>query len=584
MKAEFESALVVERDSTGTALSASLHPLLQRIYRGRCVTTAAELDYRLSQLPHYTGLKDIDRATGMLAQAILHDQPIIIVGDFDADGATSTALILDVLASLGAHADYFIPNRMAHGYGLSPCVVTAIGAPATAPGVLVTVDNGIAAHEGVKAAQAAGWQVIVTDHHLPGESLPPAQAIVNPNQPDCSFTGKNLAGVGVVFYLMLALRARMADLGWQKLPRMSDHLDLVAVGTVADVVTLDWLNRILVSQGLRRLQAGRGRPGLVALAEIAGRDPGRLDTDDIGFAVAPRLNAAGRMEDMRVGVSCLRAASWDEARQRAEELSAINSQRRAVQKRMQEQAEAALAAMQTPEQLPAALCVHQADWHEGIVGLVASRLCENIQRPVIAFAKSGAGRLKGSARSIPGLHIRDVLAAVQASRPGIIEQFGGHAQAAGLTLQADKLDELSRMLDEIVAQRLTPAMISRQFWTDGELQPEEHCLDVAHLLRAAGPWGAGFEPPLFHGVYRLLRQRIVGGHHLKMEVCPSQGGEPIEAMFFNHDQWLDEQQLYRLIFRLQVNEFRGRQTANLIVQHCCIDRPGLVASQADVSA
>lgn len=579
MKAEIESALVLERDSSGPELSGALHPLLQRIYRGRCITTTAELDYRLSQLPHYTGLKDIDRAVELLAQAIMHDQPIIIVGDFDADGATSTALMLDVLADLGVQADYFIPNRMVHGYGLSPCVVTAIGTPATAPGVLVTVDNGISAYEGVLAAQAAGWQVIITDHHLPGASLPPAQAIVNPNQPDCSFIGKNLAGVGVVFYLMLALRARLARLAWQQLPRMSDYLDLVAVGTVADVVTLDWLNRILVSQGLRRLQAERGRPGLVALAEIAGRDVKCLDTADIGFAIAPRLNAAGRLEDMRVGVSCLRAPNRDTARQHAEALSAINRQRRAVQRRMQDQAEAALTAMQTPEQIPAALCVHLADWHEGIVGLVASRLCDNIQRPVIAFAQSGSGQLKGSARSIPGVHIRDVLAAVEASRPGLVEHFGGHAQAAGLTLQADKLDEFSRTLDETVARRLTPAMMSRQFWTDGELQPEEHCLDVAQLLRAAGPWGAGFEPPLFHGVYRLLSQHIVGGHHLKMTVCPSQGGEPIEALFFNHDQWLDEQKLYRFVFRLQVNEFRGRQTANLIVQYCCIDQPGLVASQ-----
>ncbi len=426
------------------------------------------------------------------------------------------------------------------------------------------------------AAHAADWRVVVTDHHLPGERLPAAEAIVNPNQSGCGFACKHLAGVGVVFYVMAALRARMAERGITALPRMGDLLDLVAVGTVADVVPLDHVNRTLVSQGLRRIRAGRARPGIIALAEIAGRDPTRLDTDDIGFAIGPRINAAGRLEDMRLGVACLRAGSVDAARQAAETLSSINRQRRSVQQRMQGQAEAALERLAAVDEDPAALIVYEADWHEGIVGLIAARLRERIHRPVVAFAPGEHGELKGSARSIPGLHIRDALAAVDAEAPGLITRFGGHAQAAGLSLPPAGLAAFMAQFRNAVAARLTSAMTTREYVTDGELGGSEHCLETAVRLREAGPWGAGFDAPRFHGAYHVLGQRVVGSGHLKLTVQSSRGGDPIEAMIFNRDELLDAACIHRFVFRLQVNEFRGRQSANLIVEYCCVDAPGLV--------
>lgn len=572
---------IVERVACEDEGLAHVTPaLLRRIYAGRGIREASDLDYRLSSLPDFSALKGVEAAVDELEDAIAGRRPIHIVGDFDADGATSTTLALDVLEAFGARCDFFMPQRAAHGYGLSPAVVEALGNAPGEGGLILTVDNGIAAVTGIDAAVAAGWRVVVTDHHLPGESLPAAAAIVNPNQPGCTFASKNLAGVGVVFYVMAALRAHMARRGVTDLPRMGDLLDLVAIGTVADVVPLDHVNRTLVSQGLRRIRAGRARPGIAALAEIAGRDPTRLDTDDIGFAIGPRINAAGRLEDMRLGVACLRAATLDEARRGAEMLSSINRQRRSVQERMQSQAEAALESLASLEESPAALVVHEPDWHEGIVGLVASRLRERIHRPVVAFAPGEHGELKGSARSIPGLHVRDALAAVDADAPGLITRFGGHAQAAGLSLPPQALSEFARRFESAVAARLTPAMAAREFVTDGELAGADHCLAVAARLREAGPWGAGFDAPLFHGAYHVLGQRVVGNGHLKLTVAACHGGDPIEAMLFNRDEPLDADQLYRLVFRLQVNEFRGRQSANLIVEYCCIDAPGLVRRAA----
>ena len=568
---------IVERGAPETPALGGVQPaLLRRIYAGRGVTDAAELDYRLAGLPDFSALKGIDAAVEELEAAIVARRPIRIVGDFDADGATSTTLAMDVLEAFGATVDFFMPHRATHGYGLSPTVVEAIGPPGPAGGLILTVDNGIASIGGVDAARAAGWRVVVTDHHLPGERLPAAEAIVNPNQAGCGFACKHLAGVGVVFYVMAALRARMAERGVTALPRMGELLDLVAVGTVADVVPLDHVNRTLVSQGLRRIRAGRGRPGIVALAEIAGRDPQRLDTDDIGFAIGPRINAAGRLDDMSLGVACLRAGSVDVARQAAETLSSINRQRRSVQQRMQGQAEAALERVTALEEAPDALVVHEPDWHEGIVGLIASRLRERIHRPVVAFAPGEHGELKGSARSIPGLHIRDALAAVDAEAPGLITRFGGHAQAAGLSLPPAALPDFAERFRAAVAARLTSDIATREYITDGELDGPDHCLEAAARLRDAGPWGAGFAAPLFHGAYHVLAQRIVGSGHLKLTVQAVNGGAPIEAMIFNRDELLDDSRVHRLVFQLQVNEFRGRQSANLIVEHCCVDAPGLV--------
>lgn len=560
---------VVERRATVPAALAEIaSPLLQRLYAGRGLTTLDDLDYALRRLPHYSDLRDIEVAAKLLETALQQGHRILIIGDFDADGATSTALVCDALSAMGAaRVDYFVPHRARHGYGLSPAVIETVGEGATGD-LIVTVDNGIASVAGVDAAHRAGWQVLVCDHHLPGDALPAAEAIVNPNQPGCAFAGKALAGVGVAFYLMAALRARLAAAEPSRiLPRMSDYLDLVAVGTVADVVALDHLNRTLVSQGLRRIHRGLARPGIAALIEIAGRDARRLGAADIGFAVAPRLNAAGRLEDMHIGVACLRATDVDTARTLAGELSAINRQRQSVQRRMQAEADTALAALDRSPAQRSALVVTSDDWHEGIVGLIASRLRERHGRPVIAFAPGAHGLLKGSARSIAGLHIRDVLAAVDARNHGLIAQFGGHAQAAGLSLRAEAIPDFEAALEAAVAERLTPAMLSPDIVTDGALAEHELDLETARLLEYSGPWGAGFDEPLFHGVFEVVAQRIVAEKHLKLQVRPAGGTVVIEAMRFNHDELLDTNKNYQLVYRLAVNVFRDRASANLIVTH-----------------
>lgn len=564
--------IVARRLTTFDALAGVESPLLRRLYAGRGVASLDQLDYRLASLPHFRDFKGIDKAIELLCDAIERGARIQVVGDFDADGATSTALICDALLAMGAaRVDHFVPHRVAHGYGLSPAVVAALGEAASGD-LIVTVDNGISSIAGVRAAQTAGWRVLVCDHHLPGERVPEAEAIVNPNQPGCAHPGKALAGVGVVFFLMVALRAALAaQPGDRVLPRMSDYLDLVAVGTVADVVRLDHPNRTLVAQGLRRIRHGLARPGIAALIEAAGRQAYRLDTADIGFAIAPRLNAAGRLEDMRIGVECLRATNSDVARARAATLSALNRERRGVQQRMQTDAEAALAQVDTsPDDPPPAITVHRPDWHEGVVGLVASRLREAYRRPVAAFALGAHGLLKGSCRSIEGLHIRDVLAAVDAHDPDLIAQFGGHAQAAGLSLAPERLAAFENAFAEAVAQRLTDDMLSPDIVTDGELAPDELTLGTAQQLRAAGPWGAGFEEPLFEGRFTILDQRIVGERHLKMQVR-ADGGAPIEAMRFGHDTLLDADRRYRFVYRLAVNVFRDRTSANLIVVEHRVD-------------
>ena len=525
-----------------------------------------ELDYGLAGLPDYSALAGIDAAVGVLATAVAEAAPIIVVGDFDADGATSTALACDALASFGAHVDFFMPQRTTHGYGLSPQVVAEL--PACTPGgVLLTVDNGIAAVAGVAAAREAGWQVVVTDHHLPGETLPAADAIVNPNQPGCTFVSKRLAGVGVIFYVIAALRARLAGQGVTGLPSLSSYLDLVAVGTVADVVALDHVNRTLVSQGLRRIRAGRGRVGVTALAEAAGRDWRKLGAEDIGFVIGPRLNAAGRLEDMTLGVNCLRAPDAPTAAEIAERLSAINRDRRRAQRRMVGEAEAALARMQDEGIERSGIVVHGRAWHEGIVGLIASKIREQRHRPVVAFAPGAGGELKGSARSIPGIHIRDVLARIDAQNPGMIERFGGHAQAAGLSLSFQAFPGFIEAFDEAVAEVLTPELADRIFHTDGELSTEEISLANARRLGAAGPWGAAFEAPLFHGCFHVLSQRIVGEHHLKLRLASPAGGADLNAIWFNRDVYLDETVAHRFVYKLAVNEFRGEQSLDLLVSH-----------------
>ena len=548
---------------------AGLPPLLQRLYAARGVRDRQELDYSLTQLPDYKALHGIETACDLLEAALITDHRILVVGDFDADGATSAALVCDALSAMGANSiDCFIPNRMEHGYGLSPAVVAAVREQGGPPGLLITVDNGISSHAGVAAARAAGWQVLITDHHLPSVTLPDADAIINPNQPGCGAFGRNLAGVGVAFYVMAALRGRLRRKGHDsKLPNMSAYLDLVALGTVADVVPMDHLNRLLVAQGLRRIHAGRARPGIAALIKAAGRDAARLTTADIGFGIAPRLNAAGRLDDMREGIVCLRARQQHVAAQYAMHLSALNDQRRAMQADMQAEAQQALEQHQELEALPAGLALFDEHWHEGIVGLLAGRLCERYRRPVVAFARSGEGRqLKGSARSIDGLHIRDVLAGMATSDATLMTRFGGHAHAAGLTLEHDRLADFCRVFADSVAKRLSPALLDDRIVTDGPLAASELNLPTALCLRDAGPWGPGFEAPLFHGRFQVLSQRLLKGAHLKMVVQPVGSETPIDAIAFNQTNSVAVGDHISLVYRLEVNHFRGLDSANLVVE------------------
>jgi len=554
-----------------------LSPLLRRIYAGRGVTKAQELESGLAHLESFHALKSIDSAAILLQQALVEQWHILIVGDFDADGATATTLAVHALRRMGAaKVSYIVPDRFIHGYGLSPEIVAL--AQQQNPKLIITVDNGISSVEGVAAAKSLGMRVLVTDHHLPGKTLPDADAIVNPNQPGCSFGSRNLAGVGVVFYVLSALRARLREQGWfseRSEPAMADYLDLVALGTVADVVPLDHNNRILISQGLQRIRNGYARPGIRALAQVAGRETSQLVAADIGFGLAPRLNAAGRMQDMAVGIDCLLAEDETTALKLALELDALNKERRVRQQEMQDEALAGLEAAESElsGDLPAGLCLHQADWHEGIVGLVAGKVRERHFRPVVAFAKTGeAGELlKGSARSIPGVHIRDVFAAIAANHPNLIDKFGGHAMAAGLSMRAEHYADFSMAFATEIERWVTPEQLQNIVDTDGELLPEEFNIEAANQLRSAGPWGQNFPEPGFDGLFTVVNQRLVGERHMKLKLKPQDSENVIEAIAFNHEDALPSGRLVRMVYRLDVNEYQGLRSAQLIVTHVLPD-------------
>lgn len=547
-----------------------LPPLLTRIYAARGVRHRRELDTGLQQLEPFHSLKGIDAAVELLQDALEQQQRILIVGDFDADGATATAVAMLGLRMLGARdVHYLVPNRFGCGYGLSPELVTA-AAPLGAQ-LLITVDNGISSVEGVAAAQAAGMRVLVTDHHLPGQTLPQADAMVNPNQHGCAFPSKALAGVGVIFYVLLALRARMRETGCFEhgpVPNLAGLLDLVALGTVADVVPLDANNRILVQQGLARIRAGRTRPGIRALVESGRRHLAQLVATDLGFIVGPRLNAAGRMDDMSVGIECLLADSETEAMQLAQRLEDLNRQRKSVEQGMREDVEQQLQTLDMAG-LPFGLCVYQPDWHQGVTGILAARLKEKHHRPVIAFADAGDGQLKGSARSVAGLHMRDALEAVATRNPGLIAKFGGHAMAAGLTLAQEHFDAFARVFDQQVRNCLAEDDLQGLWVTDGELCRDEFELELARQLRMAGPWGQQFPEPSFHGRFRLLEQRLVGERHLKL-VLQSADGVSLDGIAFNVDlqHWPNPNIRFAdMAYRLDVNEFRGRESLQLMVEH-----------------
>ena len=552
-------------------------PLLDRLYRSRHIKNANQLDRTLSAMHHPNLMSGMDTAVTFLLEAYQKQQKIVIVGDFDADGATSTALAVIALRQLGfANVTYLVPNRFEQGYGLS--VAVAQEALALDVELLMTVDNGVSSHEGVAFLKAQGVKVIVTDHHLPPETLPNADAIVNPNLAHCGFPSKNLAGVGVTFYLMLALRAKFRELGLfdaKNQPNFTELLDLVALGTVSDVVPLDQNNRILVYQGIARIRAERCRCGIRALAEVAKRDVTRFVAADLGFSIGPRLNAAGRLDNMSVGVELLLAENMETARALALELDGLNQARKEIEQGMKLEALticqnlfANATALETD--IPHSIVLYQSDWHQGVLGILASRIKEQFHRPVIAFAQDQAGILKGSARSIPGLHIRDVLERVYSQHPDLILKFGGHAMAAGLSIQESRFDDFRQIFNQTVSELLAEDQLQGTIWTDGELNANLLNLATAETLRQGGPWGQAFPEPLFDGEFKILQQRLVGEKHLKMMVEPKLGGPLLDAIAFNIDtRYYPDLSIKtaRFAYKLDINEFRGNRDLQLLVDY-----------------
>lgn len=546
----------------------------------RGLTSGAETNLALANLVSPQGLGSVELGAERLARAVRDGEKILIVGDFDADGATGSALAVRALRAMGAASVGFrVPNRFEFGYGLTvPLVDTMDGDP---PDLIVTVDSGVSSVDGVARAAELGCDVIVTDHHLPGETLPAAVAIVNPNLEGDEFPSKALAGVGVMFYLLGVVRKQLDESGWfgpkRPMPQMSQWLDLVALGTVADLVPLDYNNRILVRNGVERIRRGMASPGIMAMMRVADRDYRHVKASDLGFAVGPRLNAAGRLEDMSVGIQCLISDDRDEAMELAGQLDALNRQRRDLQEDMQREAFETVTALLDQledDSLPPALTLFDEGWHQGVVGLVASRIKDAIHRPVVAFAPEEAGstRLKGSARSIRGLHVRDALAVVDARNPGLMEAFGGHAMAAGLTMQGEGLETFTRALEVAVSDQLDGAEPVNEIRTDGELEPADLSLEMAFNLEQSGPWGQRFPEPLFDGWFEVADQRIVGQKHLKMKLLPVGGHDEIDAIAFNHlpedlERAAAGQSAVRMLYKLDVNRWRGRETCQLLIEH-----------------
>ena len=549
-----------------------IHPVLQSVYRARGVRSNRELEYELGGLLSPERLDGAAEAARLLADALASDRRILVVGDFDCDGATSVALSLLALRAMGARqVDYLVPNRFDYGYGLSPEIVE-LAAEREAE-LIVTVDNGVSSVAGVERAHQLGLQVIVTDHHLPGAVVPDADVMVNPNMPDNGFPAKSTAGVGVIFYVLLVLRAELRRRGWfgeRPEPNLAAWLDLVALGTVADVVPLEYNNRILVQQGLRRIAAGRCRPGIRALLEAAGRDLQRVSTSDLGFVVGPRINAAGRLEDISVGIECLLAETLEAACPLAARLDEYNRNRRSIEERMKDQAQRLLEEHALDgDDLPWGLCLFDAEWHQGVIGILASRIKERYLRPVIAFAPGDQGELKGSARSIPGLHIRDALDEVAALQPGLLKKFGGHAMAAGLILEREDFETFSRLFDRVVRRRLEPEDLQPVVLSDGVIEPGQLGLELAREIARSGPWGQGFPEPVFHGEFEVVNQRLLKEKHWKLVVRAEGYASIHDAIGFNlADRFpgpLPER--VRLAYQLDVNEFRGNISAQLRIVH-----------------
>ncbi|MGH8140773.1 MAG: single-stranded-DNA-specific exonuclease RecJ [Steroidobacteraceae bacterium] len=565
---------------TCAGVGCDLHPVLQRIYSARGITSPADLDISLERLQPVGTLEGIVPAVDLLLEHRSGGR-IVVIGDFDADGATSTALMVRALTAWGfASVDFLVPNRFEFGYGLTPGIVAL--AALRFPTLIVTVDNGISSMAGVSEARARGIAVLITDHHVPGAEIPDANVIVNPNLPGSRFGSRALAGVGVAFYVMAAVKHRLDEhrLTPAGAPGAAEFLDLVALGTVADVVPLDANNRVLVSQGLNRIRCGRCVAGIRALLEIATRRTADLTASDLGFAVAPRLNAAGRIDDMSIGIRCLLTDDPEEARTLAEKLNALNLERRAIEARMQLDALAAVHRLtQTgPRALQrSGVCLFDESWHQGVVGLVASRVKDRLRRPVIAFALAADAQLRGSARSVPGIHIRDVLDSIATRLPGLLDKFGGHAMAAGLSLERDRLDDFARAFDEEVGRWAARIAGADTIETDGELTVQEIALETAHALRAGGPWGQAFPEPCFDGIFTIRNCRIVGERHLKMWVEVARTGRSFDAIAFNHidacASFSPPEGSVQLVYRLDVNEYQGESRLQLLVDHVLPVRP-----------
>ncbi|MBI4005887.1 MAG: single-stranded-DNA-specific exonuclease RecJ [Gammaproteobacteria bacterium] len=556
-------------------LPEDIHPVLRRIYSSRDIKSVNELDYSLKGLLPYQSLLGIDKAVELLANAIAEKKRILVIADFDADGATACALAMRGLRLMGASdVHYVVPNRFEYGYGLSPGIVEV--ASQQKPDLLITVDNGITSHDGVALARSGNIDVLITDHHLPGHQLPAANAIINPSQPGDNFPSKCLAGVGVMFYVLVALRAWLRGKDWFnrrniKEPNLAELLDLVALGTVADVVPLDHNNRILVAQGLLRIRTGNCCPGIIELLQVAGRSLRNVTAQDLGFTIAPRLNAAGRLTDMSLGIECLLSEDERSARQMALQLDKLNRERREIQEEMQLQALADIERLDlhSEQQLPAGLCLFNESWHQGVIGILASKIKDKLNRPVIAFARDKDGFIKGSARSINGVHIRDVLESIASHHPEIIDKFGGHAMAAGLTIREFDLEHFRQLFNQVVSQFISTENMSGILMTDGVLSNDELSFELAEEIIHAGPWGQGFPEPVFDGEFEIINSRIVGDKHLKLQLRANGHDKIIEAIVFNiPDESLPVSTEYvQTVYRLDINEYAGRRKLQLVVDY-----------------
>jgi single-stranded-DNA-specific exonuclease len=545
-----------------TLIEAGCSPALARLFAARGVSGRTQLDTALGSLHRFESLRGCETAAGLLADALEHQHKLLVIADYDADGATACALAVSMLRAMGGRVDFLVPNRFEYGYGLTPEIVEV--AARQRPHWLITVDNGIASLEGVAAAARLGMRVMITDHHLPGERLPDAACIVNPNQPGCRFASKHLAGVGVMFYVLLALRAELRRRGafaTKPEPNLADALDLVALGTVADVARLDDNNRILVANGVRRIRGGRARPGIGALFRVSGRDPSRASTYDLAFVLGPRLNAAGRLTDMTLGIECLLAKDPDKASELAAHLDALNRERRDIEAQMHDSALDIVDTLSVPERC--SVCLFDRSWHQGVIGILASRLKERFHRPVFAFAPGSGEEAKGSGRAIPGLHLRDALDLVTKRHPGIILRFGGHASAAGVTVRQADVARFADAFEEVVRSLLGPADFAQVIETDGALGPDELSLEVAQEIDAQ-VWGQGFAPPLFFQELEVVEQSVVGGRHLRLRLRHPGAGPVLDGIRFTEQGPLPKR--LQALYRLQVNHFNGSRRPQLVLE------------------